>query len=48
MELVVKFNVDVTQSGLFEEAVGAVGKGFTTTFVVDAVLLQPLTVAVTL
>lgn len=45
--LVDKFNVAPTQIGLFEEAVGVAGIGFTTTVVVPNVLVQPATVAVT-
>ena len=42
-----KFNVDPAQIGPFEDAVGAAGIVFTTTAVVPAGPVQPVTVAVT-
>lgn len=46
--LAVKFSVEVTQRGEFEETVGAAGKVFTTTVVAPAVLVHVPTFAVTL
>jgi hypothetical protein len=45
--LAVKFNVAPVQTGPLLPAVGEDGIGFTTTVVVPAILVQPLTVAVT-
>ena len=43
----VRFNVEPTQIGELLPAVGVAGIGFTTTTVVPAALIQPITVAVT-
>lgn len=48
MVLAVRFNAEPTQSGLFEETVGAVGSVLMTTVVVPAKLVQLPTFAVTL
>lgn len=45
--LAVRFNAVPVQTGLLLLAVGAVGIGFTVTFVVAAILGHPLTIAVT-